>query len=153
MKISTLCLTLMSRFRLPLPEPARSRTWFLVVSISSDLRASDRDSLLEDLSTPWRCCCLFALWIGWSWCISVKAWLCSALSSNRRRGGLLNIFFPCSANLCCISGWICSGSGLSSSGGGSSTDTRLATREDGSTAVTTRVTLRGKGAWGNTVLD
>lgn len=138
-------LTLTSKLSLPFPNPAWSPTWLLEVSIGSPLLASDRASFMEDLSTPWCCCCLFVFLTAWSWCISAaedRFW--SGPSSSRRLGGLLDIFLLC----CCISGGICSGSGLSSSGGGSSTETRLATREDGSTAVTTRVTLRGKGAWG-----
>lgn len=138
-------LTLTSKLTLPFPKPAWSRTWFLEVSIGSALINSSRDSLLEVLDTLW-CCCLLVFLTSWSWCISAEDWRWSGLSSSNRLGGLLNIFLLCSASLCCISGGICSGSGVSSSGGGSSTETRLATREDGNTAVTTRVTLKGKGA-------
>lgn len=136
--------TLISKLMLTFPKPARSRTEALEVSVGSALIISSRDSLLEVLDTLW-CCCLLILLTGWSWCISAEDRLWSGLSSSNRLGGLFNIFLLCSASLCCISCGICSGSGVSSSEGGSSTETRLATREDGSTAVTTRVTLKGKG--------
>lgn len=143
-------LTMTSKLTLPLAAAAWCRAWFLEVSVGSALLASGHDSL-EDLISPWSFCCLFDFRTGWSWCSSADGRISSGFSSSRRLGGLLNFFLVCTGSLCCISGWICSGSGLLSSGGGSSTETRLATREEGSTAVTTRVTLRGKGAWRNTM--
>lgn len=137
-------LTLILELMLTFPKLSWSRTWALEVSVGSALIISSRDSLLEVLDTLW-CCCLLVFLTGWSWCISAEDRLWSGLSISNRLGGLFNIFLLCSARLCCISGGICSGSAVSSSGGGSSTETRLATREDGSTAVTTRVTLKGKG--------
>lgn len=142
-------LTLLSESALSFPKPAWSWTWCLEVSVASALLTSDCDSFLEDLSTPWWCCLLVFL-TSWSVCAEHRFW--SGLSSSSRLGDLFNALL-CSASLCCISGGICSGSGVSSSAGGSSTETRLATREEGSTAVTTRVTLKGKGAWKNTKVD
>lgn len=136
-------------FRLTTLLAAWSWAWFLEVSTGSVLLASDRDSL-EALIAPWSFCCLSVFITDWSWHVSAEGRIWSGFSSNRRLGGLLNNFLLCTEDRCCSSGWICSGSGLLSSGGGSSTETRLATREDGSTAVTTRVTLRGKGAWRHT---
>lgn len=137
-------LTLLSEPALSFPKPAWSPTWCLEVSEASALFTSD--SFLEDLSIPWCWCLLVFLTSWWIWA-EHRFW--SGLSSSSRLGDLFNILL-CSASLCCISGGICSGSGVSSSAGGSSTETRLATREDGSTDVTTRVTLKGKGAWKNT---
>lgn len=144
-------LTMTSKLTLPLATAAWCRAWFLEVSVGSALLASGHDSL-EDLISPWSFCCLFDFRTGWSWCSSAEDRISSGFSSSRRLGGLLKFFLLCTGSLCCNSGWICSGSGLLSSGGGSSTETRLATREEGSTAVTTRVTLRGKGAWRNTMI-
>lgn len=141
-------LTMTSKLTLPLATAAWCRVWFLEVSVSSALLASSHDSL-DDLITPWSFCCR----TGGYWYISAEDRIWSGFSSSRRLGSLLNIFLLCTASRCCVSGWICSGSGLLSSGGGSSTETRLATREDGSTVVTTRVTRRGKGALGNTKTD
>lgn len=138
-------LTLLSELPLSFPKCAWSRTWCLEVSVASSLLTSGCNSFLLDLSTPWFCCLPVFLT---SWCICAEHWFWSGLSSSSRLGDLFNILL-CSASLCCISEGICSGSGVSSSTGGSSTETRLATREDGSTAVTTRVTLIGKGAWEN----
>lgn len=134
-----------SRFKPPLATAAWCRAEFLDNSVASALLASSRDSL-EDLAAPGSLGGLVVLRAGCSCCISAVDPIWSGFSSSRRLGGLLNIFLACTASLCCVSGWICSGSGLLSSGGGSSTETRLATRVDGSTAVTTLVTLRGKGA-------
>lgn len=147
--LTSFSLPLASVPSLPFPKPSWSRGSFLEVSRAPALLTSCRDSFLEALSAP-RCCCLLVLLTGWSCCISPKDRFWSGLSSSRCLGGLFNIFLLCSVSLCCISGGICSGSGVSSSAGGSSTETRRATREDGSTAVTTRVTLKGKGAWGKT---
>lgn len=117
-------------------------TRVLEVSVGCAPLPSGHDSL-----TAWALCCLFAFITGWSGCISAEDWIWSGLSSNRR--GLLYALLLCSVGRCGTSDRIRSGRGLLSSGGGSSTETLLATSDDGSTAVTTRVTLRGKGGWGN----
>lgn len=114
----------------------------LEVSMGSARLPSGHDSL-----TAWGLCCLLAFVTGWSGCISAEDWIWSGISSNRR--GLLYVLLLCSVGRCWSSDWILSGRGFLSSGGGSSTETLLATRDDGSTAVTTRVTLRGKGGWEN----
>lgn len=136
---------------LSFPKLAWSWTWFSEVSVGSALLSPVCDSFLEDLS-PLFCCSLPVFITCWSWCMSPEDGFWSGLSSSSRLGDLFSIF-PCSVSLCWSSGRICSGNRVSSSAGGSSTETRLATREDGSTAVTTRVTLKGKGAWRNTQIS
>lgn len=138
---------LTTAFKLTLPLATVSSA-----SVGSALPASVC-IFMEAPVPPWSLCCLVVFIPPWSWCISAEDRIRSGLSSSRHLGDLWKVFLFCAADRCCTSGWICSGSGLLSSGGGSSTATRLATREDGSTAVTTRVTLRGKGAWRNTQIS
>lgn len=135
-----LLLTILSRLMPPFPKPVGSWAWFLKISVASALLVLCLFiSFLEDLSTPPHCCLPLFL-MGRFQFASIKVWLLTGLPPVGHICG-------CSDDLRCVSGEIFSDSRLSSSTGGSSTDTRWATREDGSTDVTTRVTLKGNGSW------